>query len=431
MILKFGVQNFKSIKDSGAIEFKPLTIFTGPNSSGKSNILEAVAVLAQTARLPRDISPTLQQSLLRGEFFRYPHPAVQFITYKKRLKPISFDIQLQLERSDKRYLETRSSSIRYSYVGQPDETGVYQGMFFGNKPIVEIQHRQVAGKTESRFISPPPTVELKAPPRGNEMLLATFLDQVLMPDTLTGVLSMAKKGSQILVDKLSRIYPISATRGLIQLEVRARERGPEEIYPPTWVGKNGEHIIEILSLIFGKREHTAKADKIVEWTEKFGIGKIKAGWWGRYLGSDFEDPVLKVSLETALASYGSKQLLTMITQMFWSEPSDVIMVEEPEISLHPESQVLVQELFAEVIAEGKQIICTTHSPFFVLALSRVIRSGAISRDEVAIYHVEKTSKGTKLRSLKLNERGFIVGWIPTYVKVEDQLFREWAEGLEQ
>jgi len=50
MLTHFHVRNFKSIEDSGELELRPLTIFTGQNASGKSNIMEALAVLAQSVR---------------------------------------------------------------------------------------------------------------------------------------------------------------------------------------------------------------------------------------------------------------------------------------------------------------------------------------------------------------------------------------------
>ena len=110
------------------------------------------------------------------------------------------------------------------------------------------------------------------------------------------------------------------------------------------------------------------------------------------------------------------------------------MIEEPEISLHPEAQILMQQMFAEVIKEGKQIILTTHSSFLLLALSKVVKSDLISPDEIAIYHIEKGENGTMVNPpepLELNEDGYITGWIPSYVRVEDQLFTEWAESTEE
>lgn len=58
---------------------------------------------------------------------------------------------------------------------------------------------------------------------------------------------------------------------------------------------------------FGKREYEEKAEKIVKWSEKFGISKIKAGWWGgNILGSDYLDPELSRKIQEIFGNYKRK-----------------------------------------------------------------------------------------------------------------------------
>ncbi len=54
MITKWKLGNFKSFRDETEIEMGPLTIFAGPNSSGKSAILQSILMIKQTleSRLP-------------------------------------------------------------------------------------------------------------------------------------------------------------------------------------------------------------------------------------------------------------------------------------------------------------------------------------------------------------------------------------------
>jgi predicted ATPase len=221
-----------------------------------------------------------------------------------------------------------------------------------------------------------------------------------------------------LVKELAKVYLISAPRGVISIETSPGS-------DPEWVGKNGQNLILILSKIYGRRKYESLQREISNWAERFGIGNIAAGLRkGSVLGADFEDPALKTVFDLASASYGSRQLLTIITQIFWSKIGSTLIIEEPEISLHPDSQMLILELFSKALKDGKQIICTTHSPFFILSLSRVIGKGELSKEDIAIYHVEKKEKGTKTRQLELNDRGFVKGWIPSYMESEDKLFDE-------
>ena len=48
IITKWRLFNFKSVRDDTEIELKPLTIFAGSNSSGKSTVLQAMLLISQT-----------------------------------------------------------------------------------------------------------------------------------------------------------------------------------------------------------------------------------------------------------------------------------------------------------------------------------------------------------------------------------------------
>ena len=105
------------------------------------------------------------------------------------------------------------------------------------------------------------------------------------------------------------------------------------------------------------------------------------------------------------------------------------MIEEPEISLHIEAQLELPKMFSEAIKEGKQVIVTTHSEHLILALKPLIVTGELKPEDVAIWHFEKTEKGTKAEKLNLTDKGIVEGWIPSYVRAEKEIIEEWVSGL--
>mgnify|MGYP001130174494 CR=1 FL=1 len=451
MITSLLIRNFKSIEDSGKLELKPLTIFVGPNASGKSNILESLAVLAQTTRLPYDAPHSLSGSLTRGEFIKYPYPGTDYVAHKtERNRSISFEIhtkpskrtvsrilQILEEREElsKFISKKQISSVGYEHSHNPNAEEASNCILIEENKVIEITrvktdfgHKdQVTYPQELSNFSPEESPLLMLEPRCFTIrpTSSEITKDLVLMNLAEGLSAVAKEIMADFIDNLGRVYLIKAFRGEVELPVKTGAT-------PSWVGKKGENLVEILALCFSRREYSAKADRINEWAQKFGIDNMRAGWWGKdELGSDFEDAKLKSVLNLALASFGSKQVLSIVAQLFWSEPGDLVMIEEPEMSLHPESQVLLQDLFATTVADGKQIVCSTHSPFLILALSRVIKSGKLSRNDIAVYHVEKGDAGTKMKRLELDERGFVTGWIPSYLKVENELFDEWAESLEK
>ena len=53
-------------------------------------------------------------------------------------------------------------------------------------------------------------------------------------------------------------------------------------------------------------------------------------------------------------------------------PSDFLIIDEPELSLHPDKQVLMAKLIARLINSGIRVLLTTHSDFFMLEINNLI-----------------------------------------------------------
>ena len=52
MLTRLRLENFKSWKDTGDIDLKPITGFFGPNSSGKTSLFQALLLMKQTDESP-------------------------------------------------------------------------------------------------------------------------------------------------------------------------------------------------------------------------------------------------------------------------------------------------------------------------------------------------------------------------------------------
>lgn len=453
MITRISVRNFKSIKEIGRPTLKPLTIFTGVNASGKSSIMEAISFFAQASRLREtrksdDINPV--QIFTSGDLRRYPYKIENFIPYKKdsramvelgiTIKPderLCHQIQTLLtEVKPNKVFEgifknkAKIESVGYSFRFQLSRSIYWQKILINNKLLIRV-------KSDAR--APVQLAEVKQPKEiaGSQMrgsATSAFNRHAFSPsspfeknESLVNISRMALLILDSVQKHAQNIFFISGERGKIEPEIHIREH--EEL-TPSWVGANGQHLMQILSLCSTRTPD--KAAKIQKWANKFQLGNIRAGYiGGGVLESNFRDNTLNIDLNSTLAGLGSRQILSLITQIFWSEPGSVIMVEEPEISLHPENQVLLHELFSEAISEGKQIICSTHSPFFVLAISRIVKKKLLPFDDIAVYEVKKDKEGTHAKPLKLNKHGFIIKGVPSFMKVERELFKDWSETLEE
>jgi predicted ATPase len=197
------------------------------------------------------------------------------------------------------------------------------------------------------------------------------------------------------------------------------------------VGANGGQLIPLLARILTDTKHEIASKEIERWASRFGLKSLKAGLRvSEKAGSNYIDELLGKSINLALASSGARQILTVITQLFWSTQGSLLLIEEPEISLHPQAQVDVIEMFSEAIKEDKQIIAATHSLFMLHGIGYAILKGWLSADQVAVYHVEKKKNtGTVVKQLPLTKQGYIKGWVPSFTKVERKLLTNWLDSL--
>src|SRR5207249_11910426 len=132
MLSQLYVANFKSISDQGMnIQPKPLTVLTGANGSGKSSILEALCLLAQSLGHG---GPNIN-----GEFVRFG--SLQAFMHKRELDRL---LQISLTISELT-TEGRISSpgVLYAYRQSPNE--VTQKAMSDQREIVTMHWEPATG----------------------------------------------------------------------------------------------------------------------------------------------------------------------------------------------------------------------------------------------------------------------------------------------
>jgi len=76
-----------------------------------------------------------------------------------------------------------------------------------------------------------------------------------------------------------------------------------------------------------------------------------------------------------------------------ARPGDLLVIDEPEMNLHPEAQAMIIELLAIIVNSGIRIIVTTHSPYIVDHLVNIMEGAKKERpDEAAEKFYLKTSE---------------------------------------
>ena len=100
---------------------------------------------------------------------------------------------------------------------------------------------------------------------------------------------------------------------------------------------------------------------------------------------------------------GMSYLAKVLIICFLAKPGDVVMIENPEIHLHPKAQSRLGEFFAFLASKGIQLIIETHSEHLLDNLRYQIFKEKFSKDDVIIYY--KDSAQTPFERIFISNDG--------------------------
>lgn len=81
------------------------------------------------------------------------------------------------------------------------------------------------------------------------------------------------------------------------------------------------------------------------------------------------------------ASYIKDIAYFLVYVKYVARQHDVIILEEPEINLHPKNQILLARLIVNLVNAGLYIVVSTHSPYFLEQLSHCVVGGMIKNKQ--------------------------------------------------
>jgi predicted ATPase len=198
---------------------------------------------------------------------------------------------------------------------------------------------------------------------------------------------------------------------------------------PMDVGIRGEKVVDaILAATIAGEKHN------LQWKGRLQTFQQIVAYWLQKMGlihsfelkelapgSNYYQAVLrsrpggpKVALTDV--GFGVSQVLPVIVLLYYAPPGSTIVLEQPEIHLHPLAQAELADLIANVTFHRDiQVILETHSEHLLLRLQRRIAENALPADGVRLYYSEATGGQSELRELPIDELGQIQEWPPLFM----------------
>jgi predicted ATPase len=158
-------------------------------------------------------------------------------------------------------------------------------------------------------------------------------------------------------------------------------------------------LLTTLNLWLGKRFELVNGAQVASFLE------------GHALRLTGHDPEIRTPVALSNTGYGVSQVLPLIALLALSRPG-IVLVEQPELHLHPRAQVELADLLLEFARQGHQLLVETHSEHLLLRLrARFARKQArLQPEDVRIFFVDKDKEGSKATRVELGDTGRLENW---------------------
>jgi predicted ATPase len=123
--------------------------------------------------------------------------------------------------------------------------------------------------------------------------------------------------------------------------------------------------------------------------------------------------VTKGSPPVALTDVGTgvSQVLPVITLLQYVPEGATVLLEQPEIHLHPLAQAgLADVIINAALHRRVQVVLESHSEHLLLRLQRRIAEAQIEADKVKLYFASASDGAARLEQLRLDDYGNIANW---------------------
>ena len=337
-----------------------LTLLSGGNASGKSSVLQALALLHQTMRAHEWSS----RLMLNGD-------AVRLGTVADVVDKVN--------------------GRRASEIGIQDESSYYRWVFSGERSDMSMA-------VES--------VEIGAARTENPEIL-----QHLLP-------YRSGRAPDLLASRLKGLTYVTAER-----------IGPREFYvladsqSAPVVGPAGEHAVCVLHL---GRDAAVSAELALDNVPPTRLRQVEARMRTFFPGcglavqqvpnanavtlglrtsddTDFHRPIH--------VGFGITQVLPIVVAALSASKGDLLLIENPEVHLHPSGQAQMGQFLGDVARSGVQLIVETHSDHVLNGIRRAVKGGRLTPEQVALHFFRpRSGHGAQVLSPRIDRNGGIDTW---------------------
>ena len=119
--------------------------------------------------------------------------------------------------------------------------------------------------------------------------------------------------------------------------------------------------------------------------------------------------------------YGISQVLPVVTEMLKANGPTTLLLQQPEVHLHPSAQAAVGTLLCDIAAasssqQPRQLIVETHSDFIIDRVRMAVadKQHQLKPEDVSLVYFERRGLDVRLHSISIDSSGNVTGAPPLY-----------------
>lgn len=421
MFTSIHLKNFKCYRDSGVIPLAPLTLIVGPNNSGKSSVLQALSLLSQTARDESSAALVTSGPLVDAGGFHDIHNV-----HAPRTRP-TFSIaitreafeRIESDREGQHFSGSNSLFVEFGFDSGSNQIFTRRTHLSDSEGSLIKMSR--TGRWKSRFGSSTDDLPVK------------FVFRNFLPFLVPVEKSQAKGGKRKLTASQQRAYSnitmldiqsfiwsnvLDAMRHIAPLRTKVPWYYGTGRRSSSDLGPGGENVVRAIAghpMMPGSSKE--KLDTALDHWMSDKLELVRRIWIDQ-IGSRHgvysllaQDAGGTDAINVAGMGEGISQVLPIVVRSLLSPHNECLLIEQPEVHLHPRAQANLGDLFVETASRNqRQVIIETHSEHLLLRIRRRVAEGKIKPSKVSILFVEKNGKESTIRPLELNRNGHFNDW---------------------
>jgi predicted ATPase len=435
MLKTIRLKNFKLHEDT-SIEAAPITVFIGPNNSGKSSIFQALLLLRQAAARNDQFlcQPTAGIQPAPSDNYLYsPNLIVDVGSFAEAIRKSAKDVEVQLSGE----LTADIPLVGANVISADFAVLIKDNQLVFDRGCVAYRGSQVNWEFAAGNWNQNSPLYFRL--GGINYLLSstnTFqltqsggfeADPGLPLDKRLAYQQFSQWLGAVPGNFLSSLHPVYALRGFEEWTYPIGDNPPRSLELMTL----HDRALALPNLLAADRQLkgklSARLEELLQISIDFevGLGKRLKVW----AKSSATNP-----RETLFLNEGSgaNQIPFILVPVLLTPPNETVLLSEPEAHLHPKAQCeLTRMLLAVAKKENVQFYIETHSEHVLHTILNAVARGEWSPADVALYYFQNKNGAAEVGKREINQFGQVDGGLPDFFEQSLSELTDYLKALDK